>query len=134
MLRHPSFARVGAASLGLSLAAILSSSLAACGSSGTSSTSSTTGSGGSGGSGGADSTTSTGSTTASTGTVLPGDCNKCLDTTCAAEEKACDSECRAVQACLETVCANLSAIGNMADEGMCQVNIPGISHHAVLGA
>lgn len=119
MLRLPSFVRLGAAFLGLSLAAILTSSLQACGSSETSSTSSTSGTGGGG------SASSASSTTASTGTVLPGDCNICLDTTCATEETACDGECRAVQACLETVCANLSAIGNMEDEGTCQVKCQG---------
>ena len=48
-------------------------------------------------------------------------CDECLATTCAAEEAACDGECKALQACIETVCFNLSAIGNLADEGKCQV-------------
>lgn len=45
----------------------------------------------------------------------------CGETTCSAEESACDAECLAVQACLETVCFNLSTIGALAEEGQCQV-------------
>ena len=74
--------------------------------------------GGGGGSGGAG-TTSTG-----TGSSW-GACDSCVDMACAAEEAACDAECLAVQGCIETVCANLSAIGAMADEGKCQVKCQG---------
>src|SRR5689334_17738623 len=36
-------------------------------------------------------------------------CHTCLATKCGAEQKACDAECLAIQACIDAVCANLSA-------------------------
>lgn len=48
-----------------------------------------------------------------------GPCDECLDDECAAELAACDGECQAIEACIETLCTNLSAIGS-ADEGACQ--------------
>lgn len=47
-------------------------------------------------------------------------CDECLESECGMFEEACDSECVAVEACIQMVCGNLSVIGS-ADEGMCQV-------------
>jgi hypothetical protein len=68
-----------------------------------------TGGGGSGGSGpGADAGPSSA-------------CDECLDTLCAAPQAGCDAACVAVEACIEMLCANLSAIGS-AEEGDCQTS------------
>jgi hypothetical protein len=48
-------------------------------------------------------------------------CGECLDTACSAELAACDVECIGIEACIETVCAHLSAIDAPAEEGACQV-------------
>lgn len=48
-------------------------------------------------------------------------CHACLQTECATELAACDAECVAIQACLDTVCQGLSAAGNAVEEGKCQV-------------
>lgn len=47
-------------------------------------------------------------------------CGQCLDAACATEKAACDSECLAIEACIETVCSHLSSIGSI-EEGQCQV-------------
>lgn len=47
-------------------------------------------------------------------------CAACLDQDCKVEEAACDADCTSVEACIETLCANLSAIGSP-EEGACQV-------------
>jgi hypothetical protein len=82
----------------------------------------TTGSTGTGGAGTGGMGASS-STTSSTG--VGGDssiaCAMCLDKKCAAEEAACDMECHALQACIDSVCFNLSANGFM-DEGACYVH------------
>jgi hypothetical protein len=49
-----------------------------------------------------------------------GQCESCLSTACATEKAACTADCYAIQACLDTVCTNLSATGSP-DEGACQV-------------
>lgn len=142
MLHRPSFARAGAAALGLSLAALLTGAFASCSSAdtpdlgGVGATCTTnaecepslrcidavcTDSSGAGGG-----TSSSVSATASTGTSQSwGVCDSCMEMTCGAELAACDGECLAVQACIETVCANLSAIGAAAEEGQCQVKCQG---------
>ncbi len=48
-------------------------------------------------------------------------CATCLRHECAAERAACTADCYAIQACLDTVCFNLSVIGST-DEGTCQVH------------
>jgi hypothetical protein len=64
-------------------------------------------------------------------------CDGCLDMKCAEELANCDEGCIGIEACLEVVCTNLSAIGS-AEEGMCQKNcqnqFPGASalHKAVV--
>jgi hypothetical protein len=73
--------------------------------------------GGSGGGGGSDAGTIEGGPSAEAGPWNP--CDGCLDMKCAAENAACDSECVGIEACLEEICANLSAIGSP-DEGKCQ--------------
>jgi hypothetical protein len=147
MLRRPSSSRAGAAGLGLALAALFTAAFASCSSSDTprlgaegatctktadcesplhcidsvcadTSTSA-------GGAGGGSTTTTTGATTSTGSSSEWGACDTCLNMQCAAEEAACDAECRAIQGCLETVCANLSLIGAMADEGQCQVKCQG---------
>lgn len=47
-------------------------------------------------------------------------CDECLETECASAEEACGAECQAIEACIESLCANLSASGS-SDEGKCQV-------------
>jgi hypothetical protein len=146
MLHRPSFARAGAAALGLSLAALLTGAFASCSSTdtphlgGLGATCTTSadcesslrctdsvctdpeGAGGGGAGGGTSSSASSSSATTSTGTGQSwGACDTCVDMQCAAQQAACDGECLAVQGCLETVCANLSAIGAAAEEGQCQV-------------
>ena len=112
----------------------------------TTGTGATTGSGGGGGTS-SSSTSSTSSTTGSTSTTattgstgsggngtggegtggsVPLDsdaCHMCLAQVCASEEAACmaDSDCYAIEGCIESQCGNLSAIGS-SDEGQCQVN------------
>jgi hypothetical protein len=106
--------RVAAVGLGFVLAAW--SSTPGCGSGGTTTTSSSGSGGGTGGSGtggGVSGTTGSGGHFTS--------CKTCLDTTCAAEETACDADCIAIQACLDAVCFNLSASA-LPDEGKCQVH------------
>lgn len=152
MLHRPSFARARAASLGLSLAAILTAAFASCSSADTPhlgglgatcttsadcesslqcidsacSNASTTSAGGAGGGSGDVGGGGSGSGTTSTSTGSSwGVCDSCVDMACAAEEAACDGECRAIQGCIETVCANLSAIGAMEEEGKCQVKCQG---------
>jgi len=46
------------------------------------------------------------------------ECDGCLDTDCKNEVEACDAECVAVEACIETFCRNLGIIGSD-DEGLC---------------
>jgi hypothetical protein len=118
MLVRSHLARAGALGLGLALAALCSFPFASCSSGDTHVTPLPDGGGGSGGAGGststASSTASSTATSSSTGmNVTWGACDQCAETACGAEEAACDGECLAIQACLETVCFNLSAIGNM---------------------
>ncbi|MDI1450872.1 hypothetical protein [Polyangium sp. 6x1] len=47
-------------------------------------------------------------------------CDECLEGTCGQVEKACGPDCRNIEACIETLCANLSASGSP-DEGACFV-------------
>jgi hypothetical protein len=47
-------------------------------------------------------------------------CGTCLETACEAELAACDDECLAIEACIETVCPHLSAIDAPKEEGSCQ--------------
>lgn len=123
MLPRSSLARAGVIGLGLTLAALSSIPLASC--SGGQVLPPPLPDGGAGGSGGSGSVTATATSTAessSTGmNVTWGACDQCAETACADEESACDGECIAIQACLETVCFNLSMIGAMAEEGQCQV-------------
>ena len=121
MLRRPSSAPLGALGLASGFALLCALFFVACSSSdsqinplpldgggGSSSTTSTVTA--------ASSTSSTG-----TGTIAPwSECDTCLEKACVAEEAACDSECLAVQGCIETVCANLSALGALKEEGQCQ--------------
>lgn len=101
-----------------------------------SSTGGATNVGGMGGAGGLGNTTSTTTTVGggepggggaggSTGTGGSGlsweGCDTCLDTECAAQQAACNDACLAIEACIETQCANLGAIGS-ADEGPCFVS------------
>jgi hypothetical protein len=48
-------------------------------------------------------------------------CAACLGQQCAAEEAACDAECLGIEACVQSLCANLSLIASP-DEGACQVH------------
>jgi hypothetical protein len=48
-------------------------------------------------------------------------CDFCLDKACTTELAACDGECIAIEACIETQCRHLGEIGS-ADEGSCFVN------------
>jgi hypothetical protein len=127
MLPRPSLARAGALGLGLALAALSSLPVASCSGIVPVPPLPDSGAGGGGGAGGSTaSVTASASSSASTGTgIVSSMCDECADTACAAEEAACDGECLAVQACLETVCFNLSAIGAMAEEGQCQVKCQG---------
>lgn len=129
MLRRPYIARAGALGLGLTLAALCSVPFASCSSGDTKvNPLPDGGTGGGGGAGGSTSTSTATSTATSTSTGMSTPwsmCDECLETSCAAEEAACDGECVALQACLETVCYNLSAIGNAADEGKCQTKCQG---------
>jgi len=125
-MRPTSPLRVAALAFGFVLAAW--SSGPGCGSGGnttTSSSGSASGTGGaSGGTGGATGIGGfgTGGEPATTGTGGHfASCKTCLDTTCATELSACDTECIAIQACLDAVCFNLSAIA-APDEGKCQVH------------
>ncbi|MFT3772496.1 MAG: hypothetical protein QM820_44445 [Minicystis sp.] len=74
-------------------------------------------SGATGGSGGS------GTSSSSTGTPVVWDtkCHDCLQTRCKAELDACDAECVAIQACIDTVCGHLSQLGAATEEGQCQV-------------
>jgi len=45
-------------------------------------------------------------------------CDMCLEGKCSAAEKNCGPECLAIEACIETTCVHLSAIGSP-DEGNC---------------
>jgi len=54
------------------------------------------------------------------------ECATCLDAECAAEKAACGADCYAIQACLDSVCFNLSATG-ASDEGACQVYCQSLS-------
>ncbi|MEP7124181.1 MAG: hypothetical protein ABJE95_24855 [Byssovorax sp.] len=128
MLPRSSLARAGVLGLGLALAALSSIPVASC--SGGQVLPPPLPDGGAGGSGGGGSTTAavtaTASSSASTGTSMTTSvCDMCVDTACSAEEAACDGECLAIQACLETVCFNLSMIGALAEEGQCQVKCQG---------
>ena len=71
--------------------------------------------GGSGGGGEGGSTTTTGTGGEDTWPA----CHACLQTKCSAEIAACDTECIALQACLDAVCMTLAASG-ASDEGTCQ--------------
>jgi hypothetical protein len=63
------------------------------------------------------SSTSTSSSTTTDPTVAQ--CKSCVEAACSAEKTACNSDCYAIQACLDTVCENLSAT-NAPSEGACQ--------------
>jgi hypothetical protein len=126
MLPRSSLARAGVLGLGLALAALCSIPVTSC--SGGQILPPPLPDGGEGGGGGGSATASSTaeSSSASTGSSMTTSvCDMCLDTTCAAEEAACDGECLAVQACLETVCFNLSVIGASAEEGQCQTKCQG---------
>lgn len=45
-------------------------------------------------------------------------CDECLDTQCEAAEAACGADCRAIEACIESTCVHLGAIGSP-EEGEC---------------
>jgi hypothetical protein len=125
MRSRPSSAHAGALGLALGLLALGASPFVACSSSDTEinplpihagagggSTSSATSS----------TATATSTTASSTSTGMAptwSACDACLTTTCVAEEAACDGECLAVQACIETVCPHLSATASL-EEGQCQ--------------
>jgi hypothetical protein len=88
------------------------------------------GHGGSGGAGGSGTSSSgAGGTGAAGGSgggaggngLDPVACAACVESQCKAEAAACDAACLAIQACLETVCAHLGAIGSP-EEGACQVD------------
>jgi hypothetical protein len=84
------------------------------------------GAGGSTGSSSASSTSVSATVSGSTGSGKPFNaCDICLKMTCAKELGACDDECVAIEACLETVCTHLSALGAMPDEGECQTKCQG---------
>lgn len=51
-------------------------------------------------------------------------CDNCLESVCGVAEKACGPECLALEACIETTCAHLSAIGSP-DESNCFVHCQG---------
>ena len=53
------------------------------------------------------------------------ECHACMAKKCAAELAACDDECIAIQACLDSVCFHLSATG-ATDEGACQAYCQGL--------
>jgi hypothetical protein len=75
------------------------------------------GAGGSGGVGG------TGGSGGSGGSIPldPVQCALCLDEVCMAQKTACNSDCLAIEACIEALCSHLSVIGS-GDEGPCQVH------------
>ena len=83
---------------------------------GTGGTATTGGPGGSGGS----TTTSGGGGGAGGNGLDSALCAACLDQECGSELAACGADCLALEACIESVCANLSAIASP-DEGTCQV-------------
>ncbi len=139
-----SSAPVGALGLALALAALIAVPFVACSSSDTQIN--PLPDGGDGGAGGGSTSTSTSSSTSTSATASStstgmsatwSECDTCLATTCAAEEAACNSECLAVQACIETVCPNLSATGSP-EEGQCQKKCQGeypdgsVSHLALV--
>ena len=71
-----------------------------------------------------------GGNSGSSGGVDPGpwsQCDECLETECGVAEKNCGPNCRAIEACIETICAHLSELGS-ADEGPCFVQCQ--SEHA----
>lgn len=118
----PCLARAGVIGLGLALATLCSVPLTSCSGGQISPPPLPDASVGAGGAGGGAATASASASSTSTG--MNGSwsaCDQCADTTCSAEQAACDGECVAIQACLETVCFNLSTIGAMAEEGQCQV-------------
>lgn len=129
MLPRSSLARAGVVGLGLALAALSSIPVTSC--SGGQILPPPLPDGGEGGAGGGGSTTAAvtataASSSASTGTSMATSvCDECVDTACGAQEAACDGECLGIQACLETVCFNLSMIGAMAEEGQCQAKCQG---------
>lgn len=77
------------------------------------------GSGGSGGGGSSSSSSGSGGPLPDAGTSSQ--CDQCLDTKCEGELAACDVECIALEACIETLCKHLGEIGSP-DEGACFVN------------
>jgi hypothetical protein len=79
------------------------------------------GSAGSGGSGGAEPDAGTLDAGPSAEAGPWSACDECLDEECAGPLAACDADCQAIEACIQMVCANLSAIGSP-DEGPCQVH------------
>jgi hypothetical protein len=84
----------------------------------------TGGTGGGGGAGGSSSSSSSSSSTSSsTGTPFNWDtaCHDCLQNYCHTEIVACDSECVAIQACIDAICGHLSQLGVGTEEGQCQV-------------
>jgi len=48
-------------------------------------------------------------------------CDECLEGQCGAQEKACGSDCLAIEACIESTCVHLSETGSQ-DEGECFVS------------
>jgi hypothetical protein len=93
------------------------------GAGGTTTTTTTTQAGGTAGAGaGGTAGAGAGGTGGTGGAMLdPVECAKCLDKECAKEEAACDSDCLALEACIETLCGHLSELGSP-DEGPCQVH------------
>ncbi len=139
MLSRLSLPRAGVLGLGLAIAALCSVPLASCGGGAILPPPLPDAGAGGGGGGGstASATASVSASATSTGTGMVSACGQCADATCSAEEAACDGECLAIQACLETVCFNLSMIGAMAEEGQCQVKCQsdhpdGKDHHVAL--
>jgi len=130
MRSRPSSAHAGALGLALGLSALCAFPFVACSSSDTQiNPRPIDGGGGAGGGSTATSTSTASSSSAtasssasstSTGMITPWSaCDGCIEKTCAVEETACDSECLAVQGCIETVCPHLSAIASP-EEGQCQ--------------
>ena len=72
-------------------------------------------------------TSTTGTTSSSTTTIDPTTlkCESCLAGACAAEKAACNADCYSIQACLDAVCAHLSATA-AATEGACQTYCEGL--------
>lgn len=82
----------------------------------------TGGSGGTGGTGSGAAGGSSGGSGGSGGNGLDSAlCAACLDDECGPQITACDADCLALEACIETLCTHLSSIASP-DEGPCQVH------------